>query len=144
LPALQTGAVCVAAPGEEVCGDSWAAVDLPGRSLVMASDGLGHGPGAAQASQIAIQLFLEAPQLGPTRLLQIADDALRSTRGAVVAIAEIDFTQRQLRFAGIGNIVASIVSARSCIHLVSHNGTLGHSISRIQEFTHPWPADARS
>ena len=43
-------------------------------------------------------------------------------------------------WAGAGNIAGTLapVEGRSC-GLVSHNGTLGHSITRFQEFSYPWP-----
>jgi hypothetical protein len=66
---------------------------------------------------------------------------LRSTRGAALAIAEIDFEQQSVRFAGIGNIAASIFSFTEHRHLLSHNGTVGHEIRKIQEFSYPWYAN---
>jgi hypothetical protein len=35
-----------------------------------------------------------------------------------------------------------VVSAAGARHLVSHNGTAGHELRRLQEFTVPWFADA--
>jgi len=47
-----------------------------------------------------------------------------------------------MRFAGVGNISATIVDGGATKALVSMNGTLGHNIRRIQGFDHELPADA--
>ena len=45
-------------------------------------------------------------------------------------------------FAGVGNISAQIYSgAKASQHLVSVNGTAGHQMHRIREFSYPWPDD---
>jgi hypothetical protein len=43
-----------------------------------------------------------------------------------------------LNYAGAGNIVAAICSGGKSRSLVSMNGTVGHSIGRIQQFSYPW------
>jgi hypothetical protein len=45
-------------------------------------------------------------------------------------------------FAGIGNISCSLYSNSASRSFVSHNGTLGMRIARVQEFRSDWPADA--
>ena len=47
-----------------------------------------------------------------------------------------------LSFAGVGNVSASIVSPGVSRSMASHNGTVGHQMPRIQEFTYPWNADS--
>jgi len=42
-------------------------------------------------------------------------------------------------FCGIGNIAGSIRSPGSTRSMVSHNGTLGHQVRKIQEFQYPFP-----
>jgi hypothetical protein len=42
----------------------------------------------------------------------------------------------------VGNIAGSIVSATETRSMVSHNGTLGHEVRKIQELQYPWPAGA--
>lgn len=139
---LEVGAVCLARPGEAVCGDGWAAGHRPDRSLLLLSDGLGHGPAAAEASRAAAAVFRRTLDRGPAEILEAAHAALRSTRGAAVAVAEVDLARRAVRFAGVGNIAAAVVSAGACRGMVSHNGTLGHEVLRIQEFGYAWPPDA--
>ena len=78
--------------------------------------------------------------LQPQALIERVHQALRSSRGAAVAAAQIDGSRSTVTFAGVGNISAQIYSgAKSVQHLVSVNGTAGHHIQRIHEFRYPWP-----
>lgn len=129
-------------PGEKLCGDAWQAHSTPERTVVMLADGLGHGFGAAEAAQEAIAVFQKRFDNGPARILEYEHDALRKTRGAVAAVAEIRPAERVLIFAGVGNISAVLHAAGDSRSLVSHNGTLGVSVPRIQEFRCEWPPDA--
>ena len=138
---LEIGAICLPKRGEEVSGDDWACEVDDCRSLLLVADGLGHGPAAASASEAAVRMFQEHSQRSPSAIVEAAHAALRSTRGAALAIAEIDFEQQSVRFAGIGNIAASIFSFTEHHNLVSHNGTVGHEIRKIQEFNYSWYAN---
>ncbi|MDZ8109964.1 MAG: anti-sigma regulatory factor [Nostoc sp. DedQUE12a] len=135
---LEIGAICLPKPGEDISGDAWACEVDGDRSLLLVVDGLGHGGAAATAASQALRIFQDHHHLSPGAIVEAAHAALRSTRGAVLAIAEIDFEQESVRFAGIGNISASIFSFTKHHNLVSHNGTVGHEIRKIQEFSYPW------
>jgi anti-sigma regulatory factor (Ser/Thr protein kinase) len=136
------GAVNVPKPGEEVCGDSWGSVRSNGDLIIMVADGLGHGTEARLASCEAVRQLYENPDLPPKPLLTRVHQALRSTRGAAVAVARINFAHGKLVFAGVGNISARIYSgSEGRQNLVSLNGTAGHQCERIQEFSYPWPDD---
>ena len=132
------GAVSLPMVGEEACGDAWALDDQPGRSLVAVSDGLGHGLQAAEASQGALRIFRQNVHRRPAAILEAIHPALRSTRGAAMAIAEIDRDQRLVRYAGIGNISAVLTSPAKRTNMVSHNGIVGHQARRFQDFQYDW------
>lgn len=139
---LDVSAVCLAKPGEEVCGDAWAVDQRPGRCLLMVADGLGHGPDAAIAAREAVRLFRAHAAQTPTEILSATHNALRATRGVAVAVTEIDQTRQQVRFCGVGNIIGTILMASGSRSMVSHNGIVGHEARKIQEFTYPWTAGA--
>jgi anti-sigma regulatory factor (Ser/Thr protein kinase) len=140
--AIHLGAVNVAKPGEEVCGDSWGAAWNDRELIIVVADGLGHGLEARLASVEAVRQLQENPDLAPKQLLTRIHEALRSTRGAAVAIARIDTARGKLIFAGVGNISGRIhMGSASRQNLVSMNGTAGHQCERIQEFSYPWPDD---
>jgi anti-sigma regulatory factor (Ser/Thr protein kinase) len=134
------GAVNVSKVGEEVCGDSWGCVRADQQTVILVADGLGHGMEAKLASSEAVRQLYEHPELPPKVLLARVHDALRSTRGAAVAIAQIDVPRGKLTYAGVGNISARIYAGSAAQqNLVSLNGTAGHQCERIQEFSYSWP-----
>jgi anti-sigma regulatory factor (Ser/Thr protein kinase) len=141
-PPLEIGALSLPKPGEVVCGDRWAVAWFPERTLILVADGLGHGPGAAEAAMEAVRTFHERATLTPVAIAESIHAALRSTRGAALAVTEIAPSQEAIRFAGLGNISGVVLSSEGSRQMVSHNGTAGHSARRIQEFTYPWSSDA--
>jgi len=138
----EVGAVCVSKSGEEVCGDGWASADTADGYRLMMADGLGHGLGAAEAARAAVRCFERDPTLGPAAQVSAIHLALRGTRGAAVAVVNIDRRAGVAIFAGVGNIAGSIIADRGSRHLASLNGTAGHTVHKITEFGYPWTDDA--
>jgi anti-sigma regulatory factor (Ser/Thr protein kinase)/serine/threonine protein phosphatase PrpC len=133
------GAVCVPIKGEKLCGDGWGFRRRGHTDSFMVVDGLGHGPSAAEAAHEALRIFEAHPEMGPAELLDEMHHGMQKTRGAAVAIAEADISRGVLHFSGVGNIASYILSRGQKMRaMVSHNGTVGHVVSRIQEFTFPW------
>jgi len=141
-PGMLASGINVPFPGESVSGDAWAVSRGPERTVVFVSDGLGHGASAAAASEAGVAIFRQRSAHSPAEILRDVHDGLRATRGAAVAIAEIDSHDGVVRFAGIGNIGGTILSTGKTSSLVSHHGTAGHDVRHIQEFQYPWPAQA--
>jgi anti-sigma regulatory factor (Ser/Thr protein kinase) len=139
---IDLGSICIPIAGETLCGDDWDVHRSPGRSIYIVADGLGHGPIASEASHEAIRVFREYVQHTPERILSEVHGALAKTRGAAVSVAEILHEKHVLNYAGAGNIVAAICSRGKTRSLVSMNGTVGHSIGRIQQFSYPWEKDS--
>lgn len=140
--ALRIGAINVCKPGQEVCGDSWGVEQTDDQVIILVADGLGHGIEARDASSEAVRMLHLRPDLPPAAMIECAHQALRSSRGAAVAVARIDRSKSIVTFAGVGNIAAQIYSgAEARHHLVSINGTAGHQVPRIREFHYPWPGD---
>ena len=139
-PGLEWGVVCVPKREEEVCGDAWAVTAGPVRNTILVVDGLGHGFHAFDVAQEALRAFWKHAGERPESILNALHEALRATRGAVAAVAEIDWDKRELRWAGAGNIAGSLVPVEGkASSLISHSGTVGQSVTRVQEFTHRWP-----
>jgi anti-sigma regulatory factor (Ser/Thr protein kinase) len=137
-PALRWGAVCLPMHGEHLSGDSWALAHDATSATVMVADGLGHGPLAAQASELAAHILAEAPGLPAGTLLEDMHVALRPTRGAAGAVARIDMLNDSLTFAGVGNIAAHLIANGERRQLVSHNGIVGSNMRKVQVFDAPW------
>jgi anti-sigma regulatory factor (Ser/Thr protein kinase) len=136
---LETGAICVPIPREEVCGDGWSMVSSADSATFLLADGLGHGINAADATNTARELLIRHPALQPVEFLETAHRALHRTRGAAMAIAQVHYSSEKLNFAGIGNISACVTDGLSRNHLVSHNGIVGHNMRKLQLFTLPFP-----
>lgn len=136
---LPLAGLAVPYPGERVCGDAWHCIRTPERTVAFLVDGLGHGWDAHEAASEAVAIFKKRAESRPGEILEFVHAALRKTRGAVAAVAEIRPAQQTLTYAGIGNIAAVVLSNGATRSLVSHNGTLGLTLSRVQEFTVDWP-----
>jgi anti-sigma regulatory factor (Ser/Thr protein kinase) len=139
-PRFDVGAVNVAKPGEQVSGDAWAWRKRQGRLSLFIADGLGHGLAANDAATAAVRTFAAVHESPPVRIIADVDGALRSTRGAAVAVAAVDIEAGVLHFAGLGNIAGAVLlPGGGRRQFVSHNGTAGHIMGRVQEFHYPVP-----
>ena len=136
------GAVRVPASGERECGDNWGCRIDGAEATVLLADGLGHGAGAAEASRKAVAVLRNRSSRMPEMLIEEIHLALRPTRGAAVAAAQVNSSENQIRFCGIGNISAMVLTTRVTQHLISHNGTAGHNARKIQGFSYNWPRGA--
>jgi anti-sigma regulatory factor (Ser/Thr protein kinase) len=141
-PDLQVGAVCQAKPGELQCGDDWSSTTFGSRHLFALADGLGHGPDAYKAAEIAVRTAKQKAAHPPASIIDDIHAASRATRGSAVAVCAVEHRERLCRFAGIGNITCAVIAQAKSRHLVSHNGIVGHSMRKVQEFTAPWPDEA--
>lgn len=110
LPTFAVAAVCLPVIGEQACGDAWAMKSGHEAVRFMLADGLGHGPKAAVASGLAVDIFHKNALRPPEELLGLIHAGLRGTRGAAVAVAEVALAERVVRFAGVGNLCGLIVS----------------------------------
>lgn len=100
---------------------------VPGEFWLAVVDGLGHGPEAAHAAQVARdsleQAFREPGAVPVARLLAQIDAPLRGTRGAAVGLIRVG--PWGLEHAGIGNTRALLWRAGTVWRLPSRYGILG-------------------
>ena len=139
---LHIAAVSEPVQGEIECGDGWGYRRFPDSLVLMVVDGLGHGAFAAEAAREAERILADAKTDSPLQILQDIHDALKKTRGAAVAVARIQEGKGLISYAGVGNISGCVVSPGVSRSMASHNGTVGHHMPRVQEFTYPWNADS--
>jgi anti-sigma regulatory factor (Ser/Thr protein kinase) len=132
------GAVSAPIAGESANGDGWYVHHTAERSVYLMADGLGHGPLAAEAAEEAIRMFQLSAERPLEQIMQAIHGSLAKTRGAAVSLAEVRAGHRVVNYVGIGNISASIWSRGKTRSMVSMNGTVGHTIARIQSFSYPW------
>jgi anti-sigma regulatory factor (Ser/Thr protein kinase) len=141
--AFQSGGVSVALHGEGACGDAWASHEVRSDRLrLVVADGLGHGLLASDASRKAVEIFRKGAQQPLPEVVQSMHLALKSMRGAAVAVAEVDTSLQTLSYVGVGNISATIVRDEKRNSLVSMHGTVGAQFRKLQQFTYGWQPGA--
>ncbi|WP_203836767.1 SpoIIE family protein phosphatase [Winogradskya humida] len=129
--------------GETVSGDAFAIREVDGRRQVLVCDGLGHGPLANAAAQAAVRTFHMTPIAPPAAVVEALHRALGHTRGAALAVAELDADRATLRYAGLGNISGTILNPDGTRRgLVSLPGIAGHQKRQIREYDYPLPPES--
>lgn len=137
------GALTRPLTGEAVSGDGYAARVAEGRHQVLVCDGLGHGPLAASATDAALAAFRAAPAAPPAAVVQHLHRSMSHTRGAALAVAELDGEAHLLRYAGLGNIAATVLAEGERRRgLVSLPGIAGHQRPVVREYEYAFPAGA--
>lgn len=119
---------------DPACGDAWllAANDTGISALVI--DGLGHGEEAERAAQAGEGTFALVPFNDPLLLLEDMHRAMQGSRGGAVAIAQARLDSGSLRFVGVGNISASVLTAEKSRGMASHPGIVGGQYRKAQPF----------
>jgi anti-sigma regulatory factor (Ser/Thr protein kinase) len=118
------GGVNIPLSGAGESGDAWAVACGPRPGVVMV-DGLGHGPAAAAAAAAAIAAFRAAPPGDPAGYLHRAHEAMRGTRGGVLAACEVDPGRDELNYISVGNIAGQVLLDGHCQSLSGRDGTVG-------------------
>jgi anti-sigma regulatory factor (Ser/Thr protein kinase) len=143
--AAEVAAISVPVRNEYVNGDGWDCVEDNGTRSVMLVDGLGHGLPAHEAALAASAAFRTAKG-APAEKLRTIHEALKRTRGAAVAIAELDAgngtANGTMRFAGIGNISVTMIDPVARRSAVSLYGIVGHDVREFREFSYPWSRES--
>ncbi|MDR6974403.1 anti-sigma regulatory factor (Ser/Thr protein kinase) [Streptomyces sp. 3330] len=124
-PAPRAGGVNVPLARAEHSGDAWSWVRSGTQVTLMLADGLGHGERASTASGTAVEALRGVAHLTPPDILRHLHAKLRPTRGAAVAVAQLDMAAGQLCFAGVGNIGARLRTADTWQPLLSRPGIVG-------------------
>ena len=123
--------------GETECGDAYGAVQADGAVTAVLCDGLGHGPLAAAAAAEGVAAVLEVPAGEPAAVLERVHRRMGRTRGGAVGIVRIDGPLA--RFAGLGNVAASIVSGGQRKSMLCIPGIAGHQARSIRQFEYEAP-----
>jgi anti-sigma regulatory factor (Ser/Thr protein kinase) len=129
--------------GEPVSGDGFGIREVDGRRLVLVCDGLGHGRLAAAATQEAVRVFAETTAGSPAAIVEALHRTLSHTRGAALAVAELDPDGGRVRYAGLGNISGTVLLPDGTRRgMVSLPGIAGHQRRQIREYEYPLPPAA--
>ena len=129
-------------PGEEKNGDAYFIRTHGRQTLLAVIDGLGHGPGAKQAADVAIDQLDDWTGEPLDEILPALHNALRATRGAVIGAAIIDRTTGHFHYSGVGNVMVRVYGAPEHTTPLSANGTLGARLGQLRVWTYPWAEGA--
>lgn len=144
IPPLSWASAARPRTGESACGDLAVVLVTERGALVAVIDGLGHGPHAASAAAAAGEALRARPDAAPDRLLADCHAALARTRGAVVSVASVDVSARQIAWAGVGNVSGVILRPGGRReNLLLHSGLVGGRLPAVRRAVLPFgPGDA--
>ncbi len=120
--------------GESESGDDAAFVRQGDVLTIGVIDGLGHGILARDVAAPAAALLRSRAELVPAAILGAVDDALRGTRGAVMAVARIDLQLRQIEHAGVGDVGTHLCRPRESHRFSGGAGVLGAPDHRERKY----------
>jgi len=123
--------------GETECGDAYGVVPADGAVTAVLCDGLGHGPLAAAAAAAGVAAVLDDPAGEPAALLERVHQRMSGTRGGAVGVVQV--SGQLARFAGLGNVAASIVSDGQRKSMISIPGIAGVQARTIRQFEYDVP-----
>jgi anti-sigma regulatory factor (Ser/Thr protein kinase) len=123
--------------GETECGDAYGVVPADGAVTAVLCDGLGHGPLAAAAAAAGVAAVLDDPAGEPAALLGRVHRRMSGTRGGAVGVVQVG--GQLARFAGLGNVAASIVSDGQRKSMISIPGIAGVQARTIRQFEYDVP-----
>jgi hypothetical protein len=132
-------AIVVPLKGEKESGDGWSIKHRRGSCIILALDGLGHGPDAQAATQKAINIFQGCDEELPNEILKKIHSEISKTRGAVGSVASIDTRNGKMMYCGLGNISGRIISKLESKSLISYSGILGYNMpNTFHNHTFDW------
>lgn len=109
---IEVASASAALPGQSTSGDRPLVVELGRGALVGAIDGLGHGPEAREAAELAARAIEEQPDSAIDVLVERCHHRLRLTRGCVLTLARFA-SDGTMTWLGVGNVDGVLVRART-------------------------------
>ncbi len=142
-PTLRPGRrINIPLAGADVSGDAWACVRAADRVTLLLADGLGHGPGAAHASDAAVEQLHRSAHLSPPELLAQLHTA-SVTPGCRRRGRPTRPGRRESVLLRHRNVGARLRSGDSWKPLLSHPGIVGaHRPARMPHHRVPWTDDS--
>jgi anti-sigma regulatory factor (Ser/Thr protein kinase) len=127
-PLGEVRSVVVSKPGEKVSGDGAFSCLTADHLKIFLGDGLGHGPDAHAAVQLAISTFEQSNEERPIELLRELHIKVKKTRGLVGAAAIYYFKEKKWLICGVGNISTAVYTIMGLKNYMSYNGIIGMNI----------------
>ncbi len=118
-------------PKETVCGDDGASWDDGQYTWLAISDGLGHGTGAAEATEAALSWITNRYTDDIEATVRGCDRAIRHTRGVSLNLVKIDRENETARYVSIGANLGWHVQRADARRLASGSGVVGSGVSKL-------------
>lgn len=124
--------------GETRSGDAAAAWSDSAVRLFCVADGLGHGPEAAHAAQMAMKAVEGIRKMSLQEILEQVNQCLHGTRGAAVGLARLRFRKGrrdvELECAAVGNTSLLVWRGNGdVVRTLSSWGILGTEMPRLHQ-----------
>lgn len=132
------GAASRAHPEMTVNGDAFFIKHWPGHSLVAVIDGVGHGQFAHRAARASYAYLENHYRLPVDELFTGVARACLGSRGAVMAIAALDWHSRNIAFASVGNIETRLFNASRDKLFPVRRGIVGMQMPKPRVSTEQW------
>jgi negative regulator of sigma-B (phosphoserine phosphatase) len=133
---LTCGVAFAPMPGEDVCGDQHLVMPTARGYLVAVVDGLGHGPEAAAAAELAVDVLQRHSDEPVLTLVQRCHENLRRTRGVAMSVVTLDAQHASLDWVGVGNVEARLLRALPATEatdevLLLRGGVVGYQLPAL-------------
>lgn len=119
-------------PGQKYNGDAYFIKKYEDKVMFAVIDGLGHGQGAQEASQFAVDCLENYFRRPFTEIFQLCHQRLKRTRGAAMSLCRINLKDRVMTHAGIGNVDTRVYSSETAPRPFCINGTLGVAMRMVK------------
>lgn len=122
-------------PNESESGDRCVIQPFEDSILIAAIDGTGHGAEAAAAAKIAAATLEAYAGETPIALVLRCHEQLKGTRGAVMTIAFVHFSNRTLTWLAVGNVEGILFHSGSDTapdRALLRNGVIGYRLPPLQ------------
>lgn len=127
-------------PGQRESGDQYLVKALPQGALLAVVDGVGHGPDARHAAELAVQAIEHMKTSSLVSLVQSCQERLRGTRGVVLSLAFFSATGRTMTWLGVGNVEGVVLRTQGEPRqesLLLHAGLVGANLPPVSVSTIP-------
>jgi negative regulator of sigma-B (phosphoserine phosphatase) len=128
--------------GQDESGDGYLVEAHPDGVLVVVVDGLGHGPQAAEVTEIAIAALEGHAAKSVDFLFERCHRELAGTRGVVMSLALLDARDETMTWAGVGNVTGLLLRAdsqakRARETLLPRGGVVGYRLPSLHPVVIP-------
>lgn len=100
-------------PGQRESGDHYLVKSLPSGVLLAVVDGVGHGPDARHAAELAIKTLEDMETSSLIPLVRCCQQKLQGTRGVVLSMAFFSAADGTMTWLGVGNVEGVLLRRQS-------------------------------